>query len=125
MQSALEAGLSLSQFRALRLQFVQQVGVYKAEASNNDEVIKLLEQAAKAYTDAEQFWIVNLRYGSGERGMFDPDDMKDFGMGAFVEKYRIPIIPINRSMSITRRESLSAIWVYAKERTERAFSLAQ
>lgn len=119
MDSALASSLSLSQFKALRLELAKELGLYKASPNASHKVVELMTEALTAYTDAEKFWTINLREG-GSRGLLSPTDMVDLGMGSYVEKYQIPLVELNWNKWVSRANGLSAIWSFAKSKTDQA-----
>jgi hypothetical protein len=120
LQNAVNSGVSLSQYRALRLEFVREVGAFKASAPEDVEAIGWLDESLTAYTDAERFWAANLQYG-GSTHLLDPDDMAQLGMGEFVKKYSLPFTDLywNKWLGL---DGLPAIWRFAKEMADRASS---
>ncbi len=124
LDSAIASQLSLSQFKALRLELAKQLGIYKASTNANSHVVDLASEALNAYTDAETFWSANIREG-GSRGLLSPEDMASLGMGSFIEKYKIPLTDLNWNKWVSRANGLNAILLYAKSKADLAASELQ
>lgn len=119
LDGALASSLSLSQFKTLRLELAKELGLYKVSPNASLKVVELMNEALAAYTDAEKFWAISLREG-GSRGLLSPVDMVDLGLGSYVEKYQIPLVELNWNKWVSRANGLSAIWSFAKSKTDQA-----
>ncbi len=117
--SAIASQLSLSQYRALRLELAKGLGVYKASPNAELKVVELVSEALNSYTDAETFWSININEG-GSQGLLSPEDMTSYGMGGFIEKYNIPLVDLNWNKWVSRRNGLSSIWSHAKSKSNLA-----
>jgi hypothetical protein len=114
-QSAIDSQISLQQFRSLRSELAQEIGIYRASQNPDPAVLEPISEALKAYTDAEVFWTTNIQRGTSD-GYILLRDMTSFGMAGFIEKYNIPLVDLNWNKWVTRANGLNAILLYAKGR---------
>ena len=121
LNGAIASQISLSQYKALRLELAKQLSIYKASTNANSHVVQLASESLNAYTDAETFWSANIREG-GSRGLLSPEDMASLGMGGFIEKYKIPLTDLNWNKWVSRSNGLTSIWLYAKNKADLAVS---
>ena len=121
LNGAIASQISLSQYKALRLELAKQLSIYRASTNANSHVVQLTSESLNAYTDAENFWSTNIREG-GSRGLLSPEDMASLGMGGFIEKYKIPLTDLNWNKWVSRSNGLTSIWLYAKNKADLAVS---